>query len=76
MASGYDLSSRVSFRLMKGRLGVYDKKSFETGNDLCSAGVGDAFPAGGVYEFSDPLAFDDHAADGFSRVEYPGYAVA
>ena len=25
MASGYDLSSRVPFRLMKGRLGVYDK---------------------------------------------------
>ena len=24
MASGYDLSSRVPFRLMKGRLGVYD----------------------------------------------------
>lgn len=25
MASGYDLSSRVPFRLMKGRLGVYEK---------------------------------------------------
>jgi hypothetical protein len=28
MASGYDLSSRVPFRLMKGRLGVYDKRPF------------------------------------------------
>ena len=27
MASGYDLSSRVPFRLMKGRLGVYEKFS-------------------------------------------------
>ena len=29
MASGYDLSSKVPFRLMKGRLGVYDKKPFD-----------------------------------------------
>ena len=29
MASGYDLSSRVPFRLMKGRLGVYDKKKLD-----------------------------------------------
>ena len=29
MASGYDLSSKVPFRLMKGRLGIYDKKPFE-----------------------------------------------
>ena len=29
MASGYDLSSRVPFRLMKGRLGVYDKREFD-----------------------------------------------
>lgn len=28
MASGYDLSSQISFRLMKGRLGVYDKRPF------------------------------------------------
>lgn len=28
MASGYDLSSHVPFRLMKGRLGVYDKRPF------------------------------------------------
>lgn len=28
MASGYDLSSQVPFRLMKGRLGVYDKQPF------------------------------------------------
>ena len=28
MASGYDLSSRVPFRLMQGRLGVYDKRPF------------------------------------------------
>jgi hypothetical protein len=25
MTSGYDLSNKVPFRLMKGRLGVYDK---------------------------------------------------
>lgn len=31
MASGYDLSSQVPFRLLKGRLGVYDKPfSFNT----------------------------------------------
>ena len=29
MTSGYDLSSRVPFRLMKGRLGVYDKNTFD-----------------------------------------------
>jgi hypothetical protein len=29
VASGYDSSSRVPFRLMKGRLGVYDKRPFE-----------------------------------------------
>ena len=29
MASGYDLSSQIPFRLMKGRLGVYDKKPFD-----------------------------------------------
>ena len=29
MASGYDLSSKNPFRLMKGRLGVYDKKPFD-----------------------------------------------
>ena len=29
MASGYDLSSRVPFRLMKGRLGVYEKRPFD-----------------------------------------------
>ena len=29
MASGYDLSSLVPFRLMKGRLGTYDKKPFD-----------------------------------------------
>ena len=28
MASGYDLSSRVPFKLMQGRLGVYDKRPF------------------------------------------------
>ena len=28
MASGYDLSSRVPFRLMMGRLGIYNKKPF------------------------------------------------
>jgi hypothetical protein len=28
VASGYDLSSNVPYRLMKGRLGVYDKKPF------------------------------------------------
>jgi hypothetical protein len=30
VASGYDLSSQIPYRLMKGRLGVYDKKPFET----------------------------------------------
>lgn len=35
MASGYDLSSKVPFRLMQGRLGVYDKKPFDpTQNSL------------------------------------------
>ena len=29
MASGYDLSSLIPFRLMKGRLGVYDKRPFD-----------------------------------------------
>jgi hypothetical protein len=29
MASGYDLSSKVPFRLMKGRLGIYDKRAEE-----------------------------------------------
>lgn len=29
MASGYDISSNVPYRLMKGRLGVYDKKTFD-----------------------------------------------
>ena len=31
MASGYDISSQVPFRLMKGRLGVYDKRPFNPG---------------------------------------------
>ena len=30
MASGYDLSSRQPFRLMKGRLGIYEKHPFES----------------------------------------------
>ena len=35
MASGYDLSSQIPFRLMKGRLGVYDKRPFDpTKNSL------------------------------------------
>lgn len=35
MASGYDLSSKMPFRLMQGRLGVYDKKPFDpTQNSL------------------------------------------
>ena len=29
MASGYDLSSRNTFRLLKGRLGVYEKRPFD-----------------------------------------------
>ncbi len=29
MASGYDLSSQVPYRLMKGRLGVYEKRPFD-----------------------------------------------
>ena len=54
----------------------YVEKSFKASNDFCAAGFGDVFSAGGVYQFSDPLAFDDNAADGVSRVEYPGYEVA
>jgi hypothetical protein len=30
MASGYDLSSRIPFRLMKGRLGIYEKRPFDS----------------------------------------------
>ena len=29
MSSGYDLSSQIPYRLMKGRLGIYDKKPFD-----------------------------------------------
>ena len=29
MASGYDLSSQIPFRLMQGRLGVYEKRTFD-----------------------------------------------
>ena len=29
MVSGYDLSSKVPFRLMQGRLGVYNKDLFQ-----------------------------------------------
>ena len=29
MPSGYDLSTKVPFRLLQGRLGVYDKQPFE-----------------------------------------------
>jgi hypothetical protein len=29
MPSGYDLSTKVPFRLLKGRLGVYDKQPFD-----------------------------------------------
>ena len=34
MSSGYDLSSQFPFRLMKGRLGVYDKKPYEPENNV------------------------------------------
>ena len=54
----------------------YVEKSFKAGNDFCAAWFGDVFSAGGVYQFSDPLAFDDNAADGVSRVEHPGYEAA
>ena len=37
MASGYDFSSQVPFRLMKGRLGVYEKLSSD--NTSCTDGV-------------------------------------
>jgi hypothetical protein len=30
VASGYDLSSQIPYRLMKGRLGVYDKHIFNS----------------------------------------------
>ncbi len=29
MASGYDLSNKHTYRLLQGRLGVYDKRPFE-----------------------------------------------
>ena len=29
MASGYDISSRHTFRLMQGRLGTYDKMPYD-----------------------------------------------
>ena len=29
MASGYDLSNQIPYRLMKGRLGVYEKRPFD-----------------------------------------------
>ena len=29
MASGYDYSSRNPYRLMQGRLGIYDKRPYE-----------------------------------------------
>ena len=32
MASGYDMSNQSSFRLMKGRLGVYEKLSSDNTN--------------------------------------------
>ena len=34
MASGYDLSSRVPFRLMQGRLGVYEKRPFDASGNM------------------------------------------
>lgn len=34
MASGYDLSSQVPFRLLKGRLGVYEKPSSFNTNSI------------------------------------------
>ena len=34
MASGYDLSSQIPFRLMKGRLGVYHKPSSFNANSV------------------------------------------
>ena len=37
MASGYDLSNQIPFRLMQGRLGVYEKPSSE--NAHCVEGI-------------------------------------
>lgn len=34
MASGHDLSSNHTYRLMKGRLGVYDKRPFNPNANL------------------------------------------
>lgn len=42
MASGYDLSSQVPFRLMKGRLGVYDKRPFNAETNSVEAIEGQA----------------------------------
>jgi hypothetical protein len=33
VASGYDVSSNVPYRLMKGRLGVYDKQPYYPGKE-------------------------------------------
>ena len=41
MASGYDLSSAIPFRLMKGRLGVYDKQPFDPSTTDAGSGVHD-----------------------------------
>jgi hypothetical protein len=42
MASGYDLSSKVPFRLLKGRLGVYDKQPLNP-DEIPVEGVADQF---------------------------------
>lgn len=42
MASGYDISSNVPYRLMKGRLGVYDKIPFDSSRNSLD-GVGSQF---------------------------------
>lgn len=38
MPSGYDLSTKVPFRLLQGRLGVYDKQPFDP-DDTTISGV-------------------------------------
>jgi hypothetical protein len=40
MAAGYDLSSNNTYRLMKGRLGIYDKRPFNPNTNSVS-GVAD-----------------------------------
>ena len=66
MASGYDLSSQIPFRLMKGRLGVYDKRPFNPDTNpvegveeaLVIAGSDKRGTIYGIYELSEQIELD------------------